>query len=1103
MATYKLGKLKLNLSKAGVAFRWGDGEIKRFPFSLKKTQGEDAADGLDQFDDAYEDGAQDQGYDDYAGDGAGDYGYDDGGDAGGDASYTYDDDGYADDGGYAGDGNYADSGYDDGNYADGSYDDGGYDDGNYADGGYDDSSYDDGGYDDGNYADSGYDDGNYADGGYAGDEGGYYDEDGNYIEGSGNEAPSFMQYIDENDWVTYVLLVLLPPLGIYLLWRRGRFDKIMRIGISVASALWFALLIFLIVSLISSGMNDPNRPVEGPTIRPVTPTPTVSALPSASVAPSGGVLPTASALPGVDEGIIDAPTATPLTGTGTGDATGGEYVWAGNTGLYYHSNRNCTQLGNDTPQYVSLEIAERRGLQACPTCYNQQIYYMTDRGTYYHTDPNCDGGTGQAMQGAYETTKERAEAAGKRACPVCAGGTTSAAQTSTDTMLNATAVRDYARTLSTDRSGVMVYATQGGTHFHTDPNCNGMQNASRISMLTALQNGKSACPDCCAVARNVVYCTEGGEWFHSDPTCQGMRNAQRTYVALALVMGKTPCPECLSGVTINLGSSSGSGTTGGSGAAGSDSSVGADGTVYVYATQGGEYYHTNSTCGGMRNAERVPLSTMLEIGRPACPDCCPTANNTVYATRGGTYYHSYATCSGMSGATPGTVAQALAAGFKKCPYCWTSSGSGSTSGGNQSGDTTQSVSGITVYCTDTGTWYHNDQTCQGWRSAYPVPLDAAGARGKTAGPLCCSCAARVVYAVSGGRYYHYDRNCNVEDLSRATSGTLARALMAGFARCPSCVDNSSGGGAESDPVSETYEPGTSGIRVYATQSGEYYHLSRDCAGSEASYITLETALNYGKSACPICARSTAERTVWSSRGDKYFHIYREHAGEGATPGTLAVAHAMGKEYCPTCLAHYRNGDEDVPTSSNTYTSGTSGLYVYATLTGERFHISADCPNLESGASRVTLETALNYGKSPCTTCANIARRTVYATSSSRYYHYSQTCAGSEATPGYLAIARAIGKQPCPVCVQGSSSGGNTGGNTGGQGGGAGGDQGGSAGGGDLSTATQVYIDLQGDSDSTIFHSHATCSRAGMRDGSMVVIDFVKDQGFSPCPYCWN
>ena len=180
----------------------------------------------------------------------------------------------------------------------------------------------------------------------------------------------------------------------------------------------------------------------------------------------------------------------------------------------------------------------------------------------------------------------------------------------------------------------------------------------------------------------------------------------------------------------------------------------------------------------MQNAERVALSTMLEAGRPACPDCCPTANNTVWASRGGTYYHSYATCSGMTGATTGTVAEALAAGFQKCPYCWTDSSTGE----NSEGDTTQSVSGITVYCTDTGTWYHNDQYCQGMRSAYAVTLEEAVSRGKTACPVCCSIADRTVYAVSGGQYYHYDNTCNVEDLSRATSGTLARALMAGFAR---------------------------------------------------------------------------------------------------------------------------------------------------------------------------------------------------------------------------------------------------------------------------------------------------------------------------------
>ena len=728
---------------------------------------------------------------------------------------------------------------------------------------------------------------------------------------------------------------------------------------------------------------------------------------------------------------------------------------------------------------------------------------MTDGGTYYHTNPTCDGGTGVPMENAYQTTRERAETAGKVACPVCAGGVTVTPAPNIASMLNAAAVQNYARTLSTDRSGVMVYATQDGTYFHTDPNCNGMRNASRISLLTALQNGKAACRDCCAVAGNTVYCTEDGTWFHLDPNCQGMRNARMTYVALALVMGKTPCPECMSGITVNLDSPSSAGGSAPVGDVTVSGGVTVDeaGTVYVYATENGQYYHSNATCNGMRNAERVPLRAMIDIGRPACPDCCPAANNTVYATPGGTYYHSYATCSGMSGATPGTVAQALAAGFERCPYCWVTTstgtvGTGGSTGGTTGGGSTGSVSGVTVYCTDNGTWYHNDQYCQGMRSAYPVTLEDAVARGKTACPICCSIADRVVYAVNGGQYYHYTNACRVEDLSRATSGTLARALMAGFSACPSCVrgQTSSGGGAESSTVTDTFQPGTSGIRVYATQAGEYYHLTRECAGSEASYITLETALNYGKTACPVCAKSTAERTVWSTAGDRYFHIYRDHAGSNATAGTLAIAHAVGKEFCPTCKARYEGGGAQLPTSSGTYVNGTSGLYVYASLTGSRFHVNGSCPEIEAGSSRVTLEAALNYGKSPCSRCSDIARRTVYATASSRYYHYSQACAGSEATPGYLAIARAIGKQPCPVCVLGNVSGGGGGGGT---------TTGGGTGGGNLSTATQVYIDLQGDSSSTIFHSHSTCAQAGMRFGSMVVIDFVKAQGFSPCPYCWN
>ena len=318
MATYKLGKLKFNLSKAGLAFRWGDGEIRRFPFGLKSTQGEDVAEGLDQFGDAYEDGAQGQEYDDYAAGDAGDYGYDDGDYAGGDSSYTYEDGDYADDGSYD-DGGYADDGsYDGGDYADdGNYDDGGYADDGYADDGYDDGGYTDNGYDDGAYTDDGYADGDYAEG-----DDGYYDEDGNYIEGGSGEPQSFMQYIDENDWVTYVLLVLFPPLGIYLLWRRGRFDKLLRIGISIASALWFAVLIYLIVSLASPQAENTITP-GGPTISPITPTPTVSVMPSSSIAPTGSALPGTSPTAGID-GIVDEPTATTrdLVCGSSGDATG-------------------------------------------------------------------------------------------------------------------------------------------------------------------------------------------------------------------------------------------------------------------------------------------------------------------------------------------------------------------------------------------------------------------------------------------------------------------------------------------------------------------------------------------------------------------------------------------------------------------------------------------------------------------------------------------------------------------------------------------------------------------------------------------------------------
>ena len=238
MATLKLGKFKIGVSKSGIAFRAGDGEVKRFPFGLDFGHGASEAD--EEFERYDQDGAAyDQGD-------AQDY-------------QDYDDapssaDAYADDYAYD-EGDYGDQGYDDQGYDDQGYDDQGYDDQGYDDQGYDDQGYDDQGYDDQGYDDRGYDD----QGVEYDDEGGYYDEDGQYVQPDDQQsvAGSFMQYIDENDWVTYVLLVLFAPLGIYLLWRRGRFDMLIRAGISVASALWFVALIWIIVSLIPNAGDDP------------------------------------------------------------------------------------------------------------------------------------------------------------------------------------------------------------------------------------------------------------------------------------------------------------------------------------------------------------------------------------------------------------------------------------------------------------------------------------------------------------------------------------------------------------------------------------------------------------------------------------------------------------------------------------------------------------------------------------------------------------------------------------------------------------------------------------------------------------------------------
>lgn len=1125
MATHSIGKLKFNLSKQGLAYRWGDGEIHRLFAGKSQADEINEEENYAGYGDGYaEDGYADPGYDDEYDDNAQDFdddpGFDDGGYDDGYDDQGYEDDGYADDPGY--DDGYADGeGYDDDpGYDDGYADDAGYDDG------YDDEVYDEGddGYDEGGEYDDRYMDED-ADGGYS--EGGYGDD---YY---ASESP-LMRYVDENDWVTYLLLFLFPPLGIYLLWRRNRFDKPIRYAISAISAIWFIVALILLFHNLFGGASDTTTDA---TIT-LAPSATASAL---NLDGSAGDLDVTvdnlgsdadtdadSDDTGDDSGdsgssIIVEPTVepspTPLTGgseASGGAASSSAYVYSPATGLYYHSKSDCTNIDQGVSvSRVPKDVAENNRKQsACPVCIgaaadgDTTTYYATRGGTYYHVDRTCQG-----MTGATTYTKEAAERAGKTPCPVCILKTAQSLQSG--------AVK-FITSSTTDRSNINVYYTKNGKYYHMTSSCSGMTGASRGSLKNALLAGKEACPTCCKAAGSSVYCTKGGEKYHLDKSCSGMTNAMEVTLAEAMVMGKKRCDVCIKAGALPTASQ-----------LAKQADEMSDET-YVYGTPKGQYYHTDEHCSGMANAQRYTLKSMLLQKRAACPICASASNTVVYAKEGGTYYHSYATCSGMTNATSGTMAQAIAHGYKRCPRCWSDTGSNGTLSTGVASTTSAAANATAantyVYATQAGSYYHLTSGCSGMKNASRITLKQAINAGKKACPTCAGAANRKVYSTEGGKNYHSAPVCKESGMKNGQARTLASALMMNQTACKYCIGKRSSGSSSksSEKVSSktaqsikaaaaklknshTYKSGKSGIKVYARADGKYYHRRKNCSGmTHASRITLEQAMNYGKRACPTCC-AKARRTVYATRGGKYYHYSKVHAGSGAKSGTLASALGYGYDPCPYCVSKTKSISRVA-----SYKSGTSGIKVYTTAGGKYYHSRRTCSDMKN-PSRVTLETAMNYGKKPCPKCMATASKKVYSSPADSYYHYYKLHAGSSAQAGTLAKARAMGKKLCPTCSKAKTVGIST---------------------NDLKKAakavsaaqklsstgistknaisyskalasqmkysapagTKVYVDLKG-KRYYYYHKSSSCSKAGMKKGTKITLEYAKEWGYKACPYC--
>lgn len=89
--------------------------------------------------------------------------------------------------------------------------------------------------------------------------------------------------------------------------------------------------------------------------------------------------------------------------------------------------------------------------------------------------------------------------------------------------------------------GETFYATAGGSYYHRDPDCSGMQGASPVTEAEASALNKQPCPICVA---ETFYATVGGNYYHRDPDCSGMQGASPMTEAQAEALSKLPCPVC-------------------------------------------------------------------------------------------------------------------------------------------------------------------------------------------------------------------------------------------------------------------------------------------------------------------------------------------------------------------------------------------------------------------------------------------------------------------------------------------------------------------------------------------------------------------------------
>ncbi len=772
---------------------------------------------------------------------------------------------------------------------------------------------------------------NYA-AGYGPDDtasGGYYDQD--------DHEPRRYDVLYQNDWVMYALLILLPPLGIWILWKRERHTPLIRGILSAASAIWFVLLLVWIFSaLFFGGKSDETK---GGQVNP-PPVTVQTAAPTAT-----------PALAGTQDFVTSPPAATPRPGTPSGSnanlgndtaspsggttPSGTTYVYASNATGLYHLTDSCTAVSaGDTLQAIDLSLALQRKLGKCPVCYpdsaqNQKTYFIKTGNKYYHKAATCGN-----VKNLEPATQSEVERLGKTACPKCIGSvwatekgnfyhkTANCSGMSGAKLVTVAAAQKAGKTKcpkclgGTATKGTQYYSTKGGTYYHTNKTCGGMKGATLVTAAVVKARKQTACPVCVGAKTatgNSYYATKTGKFYHTKSDCSGMKNATKVSLTTAKKNGKAACPVCVKTAAKTANPASGS-------------------AVY-YATSSGKYYHKTATCSGMKGAKKVTKAAAEKNGKKPCPDCLSNIATAVYATSGGTYYHKTQSCSGMKNAQKLSLATAKARGKTACPTCYK----------------TAAAKAIYYYATKSGKHYHKTSTCSGMKNATRVTLQTALANGKTACPTCLKAATdKFFYATKSGKYYHVKSNCS--GMTNASKITLAAAQRAGKSACPVCAK----------AVKPTPTPQSKKVYCFASTGSKYYHKDRVCSGlKNLKKVLLSAAKSRGKAACPVCVtKKVKSGNLTTSYADKqtvcyaasssaYYH-QDKNCVSGLKKTTVAAAKKNGRSACPSC-------------------AGNLNTYVYVTRSGTKYHRKSTCSGTVN-AYKISLTSALKLNYVRCTKC---------------------------------------------------------------------------------------------------------------------------------------